>query len=104
MEVDDFCHGQLAMTLFPQRPQTFPELFANVPRQIPWRVRFDLMPGGASQLGYKNFLPDLSGHHSGPAPAVRIRAVVTEARQERSGSQPERHCEHMAPGQKNHET
>lgn len=56
VEVDDFCHGQLAMTLFPQRPQTFPELFANVPRQIPWRVRFDLMPGGASQLGYKNFL------------------------------------------------
>ncbi|TBL62606.1 ATP-binding protein [Hafnia paralvei] len=56
VEVDGFFHGQLAMTLFPQRPQIFPELFANVPRQVPWRLRFDIMPGGASQLGYKNFL------------------------------------------------
>ncbi|EBD3901224.1 ATP-binding protein [Salmonella enterica] len=56
VNVDGFFHGQLAMTLYPQRPQLFPELFANVPRQVPWRIRFDIMPGGASQLGYKNFL------------------------------------------------
>ncbi|WP_387691534.1 ATP-binding protein [Photorhabdus sp. RM71S] len=56
VEADGFCHGQLAMTLFPQRPQIFPELFANVPRQVPWRLRFDLMPGGAKMLGSKNFL------------------------------------------------
>lgn len=56
VEADGVYHGQLAMTLYPQRPQTFPELFASVPRQVPWRLRFDLMPGGAKQLGNKHFL------------------------------------------------
>ncbi|EIY9855688.1 TPA: ATP-binding protein [Escherichia coli] len=53
VRVDDIWHGQLAMTLAPQRPQTFPELFRTLPRQLPWRLRIDLMPGGLHQLGRK---------------------------------------------------
>lgn len=50
---DGFFHGQLAMSLLPQRPQPFPQLFKNVPHSVPWRLRFDLMPDGAKQMGSK---------------------------------------------------
>ena len=50
IEVDGLFHGQLAMTLAPQRPEPFSQLFKKVPRQIPWRLRLDLMPGGGAHL------------------------------------------------------
>ncbi|PHM37633.1 hypothetical protein Xmau_03851 [Xenorhabdus mauleonii] len=66
VEVDGLYHGQLAMTLAPQRPEPFSQLFKKVPRQIPWRLRLDLMPGGGKMLSSKNawlsvvaFIPSL---------------------------------------------
>ncbi|WP_439412594.1 ATP-binding protein [Enterobacter ludwigii] len=56
VEVDGLFHGQLAMTLAPQRPESFAQLFKKVPRQLPWRLRIDLMPGGAAVLGKKQGL------------------------------------------------
>jgi intracellular multiplication protein IcmB len=56
IEVDGLFHGQLAMTLAPQRPEPFSQLFKKVPRQIPWRLRLDLMPGGGELLNSKHNL------------------------------------------------
>ncbi|HDL8497996.1 TPA: ATP-binding protein [Yersinia enterocolitica] len=56
IEVDGLYHGQLAMTLAPQRPEPFSQLFKKVPRQIPWRLRLDLMPGGGDLLNSKHNL------------------------------------------------
>ncbi|WP_449631958.1 ATP-binding protein [Rahnella aceris] len=56
IEVDGLFHGQLAMTLAPQRPEPFSQLFKKVPRQIPWRMRLDLMPGGGEMMNTKHNL------------------------------------------------
>ncbi|HEJ7033232.1 TPA: ATP-binding protein [Serratia marcescens] len=56
IEVDGLYHGQLAMTLAPQRPESFAQLFTKVPRQLPWRLRLDLMPGGGEALEKKQQL------------------------------------------------
>ncbi|WP_426575585.1 ATP-binding protein (plasmid) [Xenorhabdus stockiae] len=56
IEVDGLYHGQLAMSLAPQRPEPFSKLFKKVPRQIPWRMRIDLMPGGGEMLNKKGGL------------------------------------------------
>lgn len=56
IEADGLFHGQLAMTLAPQRPESFAQLFKKVPRQLPWRLRIDLMPGGGDHLRKKQGL------------------------------------------------
>ncbi|WP_202305923.1 ATP-binding protein [Dryocola clanedunensis] len=56
VEVDGLHYGQLAMTLAPQRPESFAQLLKKVPRQIPWHFRLDIAPGGADILTSKNNL------------------------------------------------
>ena len=53
IELDGYWHSTLALTLGPQRPETFSALFDKVDRKTPWRIRMDLMPGGLKALGYK---------------------------------------------------
>lgn len=51
--LDGMWHTSLAVTLGPQKPETFTQLFNKVNRKVPFRVRFDLMPGGRDVLGGK---------------------------------------------------
>lgn len=53
VESDGKLHCTLAVSLGPQRPETFSSLFAKIDRNIPWRIRMDLMPGGLEVLGKK---------------------------------------------------
>lgn len=50
LALDGYWHSTLALTLGPQRPETFSQLFAKIPRQTPWRIRMDIMPGGLQVL------------------------------------------------------
>lgn len=53
-------HGTLSVSLGPQQIMTFAELKARIPRSVPYRVRFDIMPGGMAALGWKKFVLDFS--------------------------------------------
>ncbi|MEA9445873.1 ATP-binding protein (plasmid) [Candidatus Fukatsuia symbiotica] len=53
VELDGLWHSSLALTLGPQKPETFTQLFNKVNRKVPFRIRFDLMPGGHDILGKK---------------------------------------------------
>ena len=57
--VNGLWHGSLSVELGPQSPESFAKLKALVPREVPWRVRMDLMPGGMSALRTKKTLLDV---------------------------------------------
>ncbi len=64
--INGLWHGSLSVELGPQSPQSFAKLKALVPREVPWRVRMDLMPGGMkalqskhAALGYMSIVPAL---------------------------------------------
>jgi len=46
VRTDGLYHGVLSMELGPQEPQLFQVLLAQINHELPWRVRFDLEPGG----------------------------------------------------------
>ncbi|ASW04279.1 MULTISPECIES: hypothetical protein [Burkholderiaceae] len=50
IKTDDLWHGNMSMELGPQEPQPFSSLFASIDREIPWRVRVDLNPGGLNEM------------------------------------------------------
>lgn len=50
VHTDQLVHGNLAMELGPQDPLPFAALLQNVDREIPWRIRIDLAPGGLDEL------------------------------------------------------
>lgn len=49
VKTDELWHGNISMELGPQEPQLFSYLFNTVSREIPWRLRMDLSPGGLSE-------------------------------------------------------
>lgn len=51
--LDDYWHSTLALSLGPQRPESFSQLFSKIDRKTPWRIRMDLMPGGMQILAKK---------------------------------------------------
>lgn len=51
--INGLWHGSLSVELAPQAPESFAKLKALVPREVPWRVRMDVMPGGMQALGTK---------------------------------------------------
>ncbi|WP_339056708.1 hypothetical protein [Candidatus Regiella endosymbiont of Tuberolachnus salignus] len=53
VELDGLWHSSLAVTLGPQKPETFSQLLNKINRKVPFRVRFDVMPGGHAILGKK---------------------------------------------------
>lgn len=53
IHLDGHWHTTLALALGPQQPETFSQLFAKMSRQLPWRIRMDLMPCGLETLGGK---------------------------------------------------
>ncbi|CAG9260902.1 TraU protein [Burkholderia diffusa] len=46
----DLWHGNLSMELGPQEVQKFAGLFESVDREMPWRVRIDISPGGLNEM------------------------------------------------------
>lgn len=50
IETDELWHASVSMELGPQEPQPFTALFNNVSKEIPWRIRFDIAPGGLNEL------------------------------------------------------
>lgn len=53
VHLDGYWHTTLALSLGPQHPETFSELFSKMSRHLPWRIRMDLMPDGLKILGGK---------------------------------------------------
>lgn len=53
-------HASLSISLGPQHIMSFAELKARIPRSVPYRIRFDIMPGGMAALGWKKFVLDFS--------------------------------------------
>lgn len=51
--INGLWHGSLSVELGPQSPESFAKLQALVPREVPWRVRMDVMPGGMTALRTK---------------------------------------------------
>ncbi|MEB0221339.1 hypothetical protein [Pseudomonas sp. AB12(2023)] len=49
IQTGELWHGNIAMELGPQEPQLFTSLFNTVGREVPWRMRIDLSPGGLSE-------------------------------------------------------
>lgn len=53
VHLDDYWHSTLALSLAPQYPEPFSQLFGKISSRIPWRIRMDIMPDGLSMLGGK---------------------------------------------------
>lgn len=53
-------HGMLSVTMGPQQVMTFNQLKKRIPRSIPYRIRYDIMPGGMNTLSLKKFMLDFS--------------------------------------------
>ncbi|MFP2517028.1 ATP-binding protein [Buttiauxella agrestis] len=60
MHLDGYWHATLALSLGPQKPETFSQLFAKISPKLPWRVRMDIMPGGLDVLGGKRMVLSLA--------------------------------------------
>lgn len=58
VRVNGLWHGSLAVDLGPQAPESFAKLKELVPREVPWRVRMDVMPGGMAALSTKKTVLD----------------------------------------------
>ncbi|MDN0112706.1 ATP-binding protein [Yersinia mollaretii] len=56
VHLDGHWHATLALSLGPQQPETFSELFSKMSRRLPWRIRMDLMPDGLKVLGGKKLI------------------------------------------------
>ncbi len=56
IKTDELWHGNLSMELGPQDPLPFKSLFERVDREIAWRIRFDLHPGGLNELRARQML------------------------------------------------
>lgn len=56
VHLDGHWHTTLALSLGPQQPETFSQLFGRMSRRLPWRIRMDLMPGGLKVLGGKKMV------------------------------------------------
>jgi len=50
IKTTDLYHGNISVELGPQNIQSFATLFSLVPREIPWRIRFDLSPSGLTEM------------------------------------------------------
>ncbi|HET9644741.1 MAG TPA: conjugal transfer protein TraU, partial [Burkholderiaceae bacterium] len=61
VRTDDLWHGNLSMELGPQEPQPFAELFRNVDRRMPWRIKFDINPGGLTETRGRQMLLAFAG-------------------------------------------
>lgn len=61
IQTDELWHGNVAMELGPQNPQLFSYLFNTVAREIPWRIRIDLEPGGLSQTRGRQMMAGFVG-------------------------------------------
>ena len=56
IKTDELWHGNLSMELGPQDPLPFKALFETVDREVAWRIRFDLSPGGLNELRARQML------------------------------------------------
>jgi intracellular multiplication protein IcmB len=56
VKTDELWHGNLSMELGPQDPLPFKSLFETVDREIAWRIRYDLHPGGLNELRARQML------------------------------------------------
>lgn len=61
IHTDGLVHGNLAMELGPQDPLPFAALLENVDREIPWRIRIDLVPGGLDELRGRQLMVSFVG-------------------------------------------
>jgi intracellular multiplication protein IcmB len=61
IHTDELWHANLSMELGPQEPQPFSELFKNVDRRMPWRVRWDISPGGLSAMRGRQMMLAFAG-------------------------------------------
>ncbi|MES2264675.1 MAG: conjugal transfer protein TraU [Pseudomonadota bacterium] len=61
VRTDALLHGTLSMELGPQDPMTFTSLLEAVDRGIPWRIRFDLNPGGLDEMRGRRMLTAFVG-------------------------------------------
>ncbi|MBY0240689.1 MAG: conjugal transfer protein TraU [Burkholderiaceae bacterium] len=61
VETDGLFHGTLTMELGPQDPQAFSALLESLARDIPWRIRFDLCPGGLDEMRGRMLLTTFVG-------------------------------------------
>ncbi len=60
IQLDNYWHATLALSLGPQQPETFSQLFDKLSPKTPWRVRMDIMPGGMNILGGKRMVLSLA--------------------------------------------
>ncbi|AKU21209.1 conjugal transfer protein TraU [Massilia sp. NR 4-1] len=61
VETDGLFHGTLTMELGPQDMQAFSALLESLARDIPWRIRFDLCPGGLDEMRGRTLLTTFVG-------------------------------------------
>jgi intracellular multiplication protein IcmB len=61
IQTDDLWHANLSMELGPQEPQSFAELFKNIDRRMPWRVRWDIAPDGLSAMRGRDMMLAFAG-------------------------------------------
>lgn len=54
LKINGVWHGTLAVNIGPQNPQRFARLRELIPRNVPFRIRQDLMPGGMRRLSGKH--------------------------------------------------
>lgn len=58
---NELIHGSISITLGPQQLQPFSELFNQIPRTIPYRVKMDIAPNGLTSLSIKKTILSILG-------------------------------------------
>lgn len=61
VETDELWHGSVFMELGPQEPQLFSYLFSSMSKEIPWRIRIDLAPGGLNEMRGREMMMSFVG-------------------------------------------
>lgn len=79
--INGLWHGSLSVELGPQAPQSFAHLKALVPRDVPWRVRMDLMPGGMASLRIKKTALDFMAFIPALRPVWNSIATLAQVEQ-----------------------
>ncbi|WP_413484654.1 ATP-binding protein [Morganella psychrotolerans] len=75
--INGIWHGTISVSLGPQTPQTFAQLKTLIPRNLPWRLRIDVMPGGMAKLGMKKGILDFMAFVPALKPVWESIAALT---------------------------
>jgi len=82
VKIGSMYHGSVFMELGPQDVKPFSELFRRLGRDIPWRIKFTIEPGGIDSNRLKQLIVSVTGFMSSINGSIKRAFDAIEAAQE----------------------